>query len=233
MKNVIVTGASSGIGEAICRILLEKGNRVAGLARRTEMMSGLKSDYASNFIAISCDVTQAEQVLAAKNQLLDQWKQIDVLINNAGVGYLGKMEETPLAEWHKMFDVNVNGLMTCIHTFQEQLFNSRGQIINIDSVAGHEVYPEAVVYCATKHAVRALSVGMEKEFKGRIKITNISPGAVETEFHTHTTHLEKAEQMEKQFSNVLKADDIARAVEFAIDQPGHVAINELTIRPFK
>lgn len=233
MKNIIITGVSSGIGLAIAEKLLAKGHRVAGLSRRVEKMTSIKESYKDSFIAIACDVTKPKEVEAAKEKVLATWSSVDVLINNAGVGYLGKMEETPLAEWHKMFDVNVNGLMTCIHMFQEQLFNSRGQIINIDSVAGHEVYPEAVVYCATKHAVRALSVGMEKEFKGRIKITNISPGAVETEFHTHTTHPEKAEQMEKQFSNVLKADDIARAVEFAIDQPGHVAINELTIRPFK
>lgn len=233
MKNIIITGVSSGIGLAIAEKLLSKGHRVAGLSRRTEKMTALQEQYGDKFLSIACDVTKPEEVENAKQKALAAWNSVDVLINNAGVGYLGKMEETPLSEWHQMFDVNVNGLMTCIHTFQNSLFDARGQIINIDSVAGHEVYPEAVVYCATKHAVRALSVGMEKEFKGRIKITNISPGAVETEFHTHTTHPEKSEQMEKQFSNVLKADDIARAVDFAIDQPGHVAINELTIRPFK
>lgn len=230
---VLVTGASSGIGHSICKHLLEKGHRVAGLARRSERLEALKGEFPDSFLAIQGDVERVEDILAAKQQIHSQWGAITVLVNNAGVGHLGEMDQTPLEEWHHMMDVNVKGLLTCTHTFLSDLEASRGLLVNIDSVAGHEVYPGAVVYCASKWAVKAISAGMEKEFKGRIRVCNISPGAVETEFVQHTSIEERRQQMEERFKNVLVADDIAKAVGYALDQREGVAINEITIRPFK
>ncbi len=231
MKVALITGVSSGIGHAIALNLLENGLRVAGMSRRTSNMEELMQH--DNFFHAKADVTNVEQVRNAYADIHEKFGRIDVLINNAGVGYLGRMDETQLDEWHKMIDVNVKGLLTVTHACMTELKERRGHIINIDSVAGHEVYPDGVVYCATKHAVRVITVGLEKELKGQVKLTNISPGPVETEFADHTTHPEKSAQMQDYFKDVLKAEDIANAVWYAISQPQHVAVNEIMVRPFK
>lgn len=231
MKTALVTGASSGIGYAIAEKLLKEGYNVGGLARRVEKLAPLEK-Y-PEFLPIKADVTNVLDVKWAHSAMIERFGQTNIIVNNAGVGYLGRMDETDLKEWHKMFDVNVNGLLTVTHTWLPELKDKQGHIINIDSVAGHEVYPDGIVYCATKHAVRTISVGLEKELKGMVRVTNISPGPVETEFADHTTHPEKSAQMQDYFKNVLKSEDIANAVWYAISQPDHVAINEVMVRPFK
>ncbi len=232
-KTIVLSGASSGIGKATARQLLKSGYKVAGLSRRTEKCNDLTEAHPESFLNLKADVTDTASIKSAIDQVLEKFGKIDGLINNAGVGYLGKIETGKLDEWHKMFDVNVSGLLSLTHACIPQLIENRGHVVNIDSVAGHEVYPEGVVYCATKHAVRVMSVGLEKELKGRVKITNISPGPVETEFVEHTTDEEKAAQMKDYFKDVLTSEDIAESILFALSQPAHVAINEITIRPFK
>lgn len=232
-KTVVITGASSGIGKSISKALLNKGYHVIGMARRKERMEELSNAFPNQFTALEADITDADAVLQARELILSKYDEINGLINNAGIGFLGPLEDAPLSQWHTMVDVNLKGLLTVTHTFLPSLLAAKGHIINIDSVAGHEVYPESVVYCSTKWAVKALSMGIEKELRGRVKMTNISPGPVETEFSTHTTHERKAEQMKDYFKNVLKAEDISNAVVFALESPQHVAINELTLRPFK
>lgn len=233
IKTVLISGVSSGIGKATAEQLLRNGYQVVGASRRTSLVDELKHEFPNSFLNLEMDLISKQSVEQAVNKAINHFGQLDVLINNAGVGYLGKIETGILSEWHKMFDVNVNGLLSLTHNCLPHLIKSKGHIINIDSVAGHEVYPEGVVYCATKHAVKAISIGLEKELKGRVKITNISPGPVETEFVNHTTDAEKAAQMKDYFKDVLTAENISDAIYYAISQPNHIAINEITIRPFK
>ncbi len=232
-RTIIISGVSSGIGKATAHLLLKNGYRVAGLSRRTSKSEDILNEFPDRFLNLEADVTDVDSLKVAVDKVQEKFGQIDALINNAGVGHLGKIETAKLEEWHNMFDVNVNGLLSLTHICIPELINNKGHIINIDSVAGHEVYPEGVVYCATKHAVRVMSVGLEKELKGRVKVTNISPGPVETEFVEHTSDKEKVAQMKEYFKDVLTAKDIAESILFALSQPAHVAINEITIRPFK
>ncbi|MEO1383173.1 MAG: SDR family NAD(P)-dependent oxidoreductase, partial [Bacteroidota bacterium] len=128
-------------------------------------------------------------------------------------------------------DVNVNGVLNAIHAALPELLQSKGHIFNIDSVAGHNYFPRAVVYCASKHAVKALSYGIRVEFRDKVKVTNISPGAVATEFITHFTHEETKKNMENSFQNGLQPDDIAQAILEVLAKPPHVVVNEVIIRP--
>lgn len=232
-KTILVTGASSGIGRDLSIALMNKGYHVIGMARRKEKLNQLKSDFPNLFTPLELDVTNTKAVVASREEIKNQHQSIDVLINNAGIGLLGPLTEAPLEDWHTMADVNYKGLLSITHTYLPDLIESKGHLINIDSVAGHEVYPESVVYCSSKWAVRALSLGIEKELRGKVKVTNISPGPVETEFPDQTNHERKAKEMKDYFKNVLTAEDITRSILFAIESPDHVAINELTIRPFK
>ncbi len=132
-----------------------------------------------------------------------------------------------------MFNVNVNGLLSCIHKALPHLLKSEGTIINIASVAAHEVFPNTVVYCATKHAVNAITVGMRKEFRDKVKVCNISPGAVQTEFLEQSAVNEQTKQMKDYFFNneTLQSEDIAEAILDVLSKPKRVAINEVIIRP--
>ncbi len=233
MKRVLITGASSGIGRSISKKLIDSGHLVIGLARRKEKLDALRNELGKNFVPHQVDVVDTRAIQEMGDRVREEHGKIDVLINNAGVGHLGAITEGKLEEWHNMFDVNVKGLLSLTHIFLPDLRDQKGQIINIDSVAGHEVYPTAVVYCASKWAVKAISMGLEKELRGEVKITNISPGAVETEFVNHTSVEEKRKEMQERFQDVLTGEDIAEAVLFSMNQRNRAAINEITIRPWK
>ncbi|MCI4667771.1 MAG: SDR family oxidoreductase [Bacteroidia bacterium] len=232
-KVVLITGASSGIGAATAKMLAGQGAKVMLLARREEKLHDLVSDIGDSAEFAKVDVTDYDSVNAAVQKTIDTFGKLDVIINNAGLGYLGPMEEAAVREWKTMVDVNVTGVLNTIHASLPHLLESQGHIINIDSVAGHNYFPNAVVYCATKHAVKAISYGIRVEFRSRVKVTNISPGAVETEFIDNFTHQATKEAMTKNFEDVLKADDIAEAILEVLAKPSHVVINEVTIRPNK
>ena len=167
----VVTGASSGIGKSTVEKLLEDGFVVVGFARRADRLNEITGEH---FHAVVGDVTNKSDVNNLVDEVKDRYGKIDVLVNNAGVGYLGRMDETRLEEWDKMIDINLKGLLSVTHAFLPMLVENRAHLINVDSVAGHEVYPDGVVYCSTKHAVRVISIGLEKELKGKVKITNVS-----------------------------------------------------------
>jgi len=233
-KTVVITGASSGIGEATSRKLYDAGANVVLGARRADRLENLKDKLGEKSRAFVVDVADPDQVKKMMTYTVEEFGRIDVLINNAGVGHLGPMAETPLAEWLNMVDVNVKGLLSCIHAALPQLRENKGHIINLASVAAHDVFPEAVVYCATKHAVNAITVGFRKEFRDQVKITNISPGAVDTEFSDHTHHQEKRQSFVKVFEGVvLTSEDIANAIHQVLTAPEHLVINEMIIRPNK
>lgn len=232
-KVVLITGASSGIGAATAKVLASEGAKVMLLARREERLHELVSEIGESAEFVRVDVVDYGSVKNAVARTIETFGKLDVVINNAGLGFLGPMEEADISEWKAMVDINVTGVLNTIHAALPHLLESEGHIINIDSVAGHNYFPNAVVYCATKHAVKAISYGIRVEFRSRVKVTNISPGAVETEFLDNFTHQPTKEAMSKSFQDALKPEDIAEAIREVLNKPAHVAINEVTIRPNK
>ena len=233
MKRILLTGASSGIGAATARELAAAGHHVMLAARRTDRLQALSDELGDHASFVATDVTDGASVRHAVHTTIEVFGGLDVLINNAGLGHMGPLEETPLSDWHHMVDVNVKGVLNCVHAALPQLTENEGTIINLSSVAAHGVFPTAVVYCATKHAVAAISKGLRLELRGRVKVTDISPGAVETEFLDHTTHeATHRNYKENAFGGVvLTADDIARTIRHVLDQPDHVVISEVIVRP--
>lgn len=233
MRTAIITGASSGIGAATAILLNKNGYQVVLAARRVDKLKKVAEQLNENHLLVETDVTNIADVKNLIAQTLEKFGKIDILINNAGLGYVSPLKDGKLEDWHRMFDVNVNGLLTCIHTALPYLLAQKGTIINIASVAAHEVFPNTVVYCASKHAVNAITVGIRKEFRDQVKVCNISPGAVQTEFLEQSEETENVQQMKDYFfkNQTLMGQDIAEAILEVLSKPAHVAINEVIIRP--
>lgn len=230
-KLIVVTGASSGIGEAIARRLSAAGHPLLLLARRIEKLQGLNLPET---LCEKVDVTDRESFEAAIAKAEQAYGPADCIVNNAGVMLLNPLDSQDPQEWKTMFDVNVIGLM---HGMQAVLAPMKarksGTIINISSVAGRKTFPSHAAYCGTKFAVHAISENVREEVAdANVRVTTIAPGAVETELLSHTTSEEiKAgyEQWKEQMEGVLAADDIARAVEYAYQQPQGVCVREIVI----
>lgn len=230
-KNIILTGASSGIGQATAKKLASEGHSLALIARSDDKIRALADKLPGEHLVFPFDLSQIEEIPELVGNIIEHWGQLDVLINNAGVGYFSPMREGDLTQWHTMFQLNVQSVLAMIHSSLSALLDSSGHIVNIASVAAHEVYPGSVVYCASKHALHALTVGLRKEYIGKIKVTDISPGAVETNFFKQTTHEDTIDRMAKYFNDVLKAEDVANQIAHVLSQPEHVVINEIILRP--
>jgi NADP-dependent 3-hydroxy acid dehydrogenase YdfG len=236
-KVVIITGASSGLGEATARRLAKNGAKLMLAARREDRLKDLVADLqkdggvAKYQVTDISDRSQVEQLVQATKEA---YGKIDVLVNNAGLMPLSPLAAAKVDEWEKMIDVNIKGVLYGVAAVMPlMLQQGSGHIINLSSVAGHKVFPGSAVYCATKFAVKAISEGIRLESEGKIRSTNISPGALATELASTITHEESAE-MVKQLTNVaIDPDAIARAITFAIEQPGDVDVNEMIIRPTK
>lgn len=236
-KVIVITGASSGMGEAAARYLSEQGANLVLGARRLDRIDKLVGEFVasgSNAVAVATDVTKREDVQRLIDTAVTTYGRIDVLINNAGVMPLSSLENLKVDEWNLMIDVNVRGVLhgiaAALPYMKEQKF---GHIITTASVAAHKVFPTAAVYCATKTAVHALMEGFRQETKPyNIRTTLVSPGAVVTELHQHIsdTDIRLANQdYAKQFG--ISADSFARVVAFAITQPSDVDVNEIIFRP--
>ena len=231
-KVVIITGASSGIGEAAVNRLIEDGHLVVAFARRAERLETLKEKWGGRIVTVTGDVTNTDDVKELVDQTIVKFGRIDVLVNNAGVGILAPLASGELKDWQQMINVNVIGVLNCLHTCLPHLIESKGHIFNIASVASHDVFPNAVVYCASKYAVNAITLGFRKEFRGDVKITNISPGTVETEFQEHSTDPGIKAGFEKSLQGpVIKSKDIADAISHILHLPGHLVVNEYIVRP--
>jgi NADP-dependent 3-hydroxy acid dehydrogenase YdfG len=233
MKTVIITGASSGIGAATAILLNKNGYQVVLAARRLAKLQGVAKSLNAHHLLVETDVTKVADVKNLIEASIQKFGKVDILINNAGLGYIAPLKEGKLEDWHRMIDVNISGLLSCIHTALPHLLEQKGTIINIASVAAHEVFPNTVVYCATKHAVNAITIGIRKEFREQVKVCNISPGAVQTEFLDQSEENENVKQMKDYFFNneTLKGEDIAAVILEVLSKPAHVAINEVIIRP--
>ncbi|MBL8667689.1 MAG: SDR family oxidoreductase [Rhodospirillales bacterium] len=236
-KVVVITGASSGLGEASARLLSAQGARVVLGARREDRLNSLVKELTGSggaALAVATDVTRCAEVKRLVDTAVAAYGRIDVMINNAGLMPQSFLERLRIDEWDRMIDVNIKGVLYGIAAALPHMKQQKaGHIINVSSVAGHKVRPGSAVYAATKHAVRALSEGLRQEVKPyNIRTTVISPGAVATELPDSVTDPEAAERLHKFYAETaIPADSFARAVAFAINQPEDVDINEILFRP--
>lgn len=237
-KVAIITGASSGIGYATSLTLSKAGIRVAVGARRTERLQELEKQIIKNngeILVQKTDVTRKSDCDSLVNTIVEKWGKVDILINNAGLMPLSYFKNGKVEEWEQMVDVNIKGVLYCTSAVVPYMLEKKsGHIINISSVAGRIVFAGGSVYCATKHAIAALSEGLRKELSPtyNIRVTCIEPGAVETELlgsitdESMTGFIQATKNME-----TLRSDDIANAILYAVQAPRHVNVNEILIRP--
>ena len=233
-KVVVVTGASSGIGEATARHLAERGARVMVGARRTDRLEALVSDltgrgHEAAYAAL--DVSSRESAATIVDAARERFGRLDVIVNNAGVMPLSPLAALKVDEWERMIDVNIKGVLygiaAALPIFKAQ---GSGHVINISSIAAHRVMPSGSVYCATKAAVSFITEGLRQE-NPDVHATIISPGATTSELTYSITHAETAALAEKFRNLAIPADAIARAIAFAIEQPADVDVNEIVVRP--
>ena len=236
-KTVFVTGASSGFGKEIAAAFAKKGSRLIIAARRAqrikETAAELKKSYGIEVLAMTLDVRKKSDVAKAVKSLPVKWRDIDILVNNAGLSRgLDKLQEGSIQDWDEMIDTNVKGLLYVTRSVLPNMVKrNSSHIINIGSIAGHEVYPKGNVYCATKHAVAAINQGMRMDLNGTgIRVGAIHPGMVETEFSEvrFKGDSERASQVYKGFKP-LQPEDIADIIHFVISRPYHVNIADLVV----
>jgi NADP-dependent 3-hydroxy acid dehydrogenase YdfG len=235
-KVVVITGASSGLGEAAARLLSQQGRTVVLAARRDDRIMALAAELEANggkALAVKTDVADAEQVKALVDQTIHEFGRIDVMLNNAGLMPLSPLDRLKIDEWDRMIDVNIKGVLYGIAAALPHMQRQKsGHIINVSSVAGHKTSPNSTVYSATKFAVRAISEGLRQEVKPyNIRTTIISPGAVKTELLNTISDEDIMEATTKAASVGVSADAFARMVAFAIEQPEDVDVNEILFRP--
>jgi len=236
-KVVVITGASSGLGEATARFLSAQGASLVLGARRLDRLGALADELSrrgGKALALPMDVTQCDQVKRLVDAAVQTCGRIDVMINNAGLMPQAPLERLKIDEWNRMIDVNIKGVLYGIAAALPHMKQQKaGHFINVSSVAGHRVGPGFAVYAATKHAVRALSEGLRQEVKPyNIRTTVISPGAVATELPNTVTDPQAAERIRKFYADVaIPAESFARAVSFAMSQPEEVDVNEILFRP--
>lgn len=235
-KVVVVTGASSGLGEAAARHLAAKGARLVLAARRLDRLQALVAEITAaggQAIAVQTDVTvkaDAEAMIAAGVQAFGR---VDVLVNNAGYMAIAPMSATKTDEWDKMIDINIKGLLygvaAALPVFERQ---GSGHFINIASIAGRKVFsPGGAVYSGTKFAVQAISEGLRHEVGGKVRTTVISPGAVDSELKYGSSDAEARKNLDEFYKISIPADAIARAIAYAVEQPADVDVSEIAIRP--
>ncbi|MET0400069.1 MAG: SDR family NAD(P)-dependent oxidoreductase [Longimicrobiaceae bacterium] len=238
-RTVLVTGASSGIGAACARAFAGAGARLVLAARRVERLEALAAElrdaHGTESRLLELDVRDAGAVAATLGALPPEWAEVDVLVNNAGLGRgLEKVHEEDPAGWDEMVDTNVKGLLYVTRAVVPGMAaRGRGHVVNIGSVAGHEVYPGGAVYCATKHAVDAITRGLRMDLLGTgVRVSTVDPGMVETEFSVVRFHGDR-ERADRVYAGMtpLVADDIADAVLWCATRPPHVNIDEIIIKP--
>lgn len=234
-KVVAITGASSGLGEATARLLAERGARVFLGARRKENLDEIAEGIRSTGGEVdvhTVDVTRKDQVEDFVSAAVDRFGRVDVLVNNAGLMPLAPLDATKVDEWEQMVDVNIKGVLYGIAaTLPRMREQGSGHVITLSSVAGHVVFANSAVYSGTKYAVRAISEGLRQEAGENIRTTIISPGAVQSELTQTISHEETAESVAQLYASAIDSGAVARAIAYAIEEPGEVDINEIVLRP--
>lgn len=240
MKRIaLITGATSGIGEATANLLAENNFNLILTGRRVDRLSALKEqiqhESGSEVLTLKFDIRNSTETEQALNILPDNWKDIDVLINNAGlaVGF-SSIADGATDDWERMIDTNIKGLLYITRLVSQQMIKRNdGHIVNISSIAGKETYPMGNVYCATKHAVQSLTKGMRIDFlKHGIKVSSVCPGAVDTEFAVvrFKGDEERAREVYKGYTPLV-AKDIAETILFVVTRPKHVNIDDILVMP--
>lgn len=234
-KIVLITGASSGIGEACVRKFAAEGARIIMAARRKDRLEQLAAGLEADSYVLSLDIKDPDAVRLAIENLPSEWQAIDILVNNAGLSRgLDRFHEARLQDWEEMIDTNIKGLLYVSRAvIPGMVQRGRGHVINIGSIAGHEVYPRGNVYCATKHAVDAITKGMRLDLvETGVKVSTVDPGLVETEFSMVRFRGDagRAETVYKGYQP-LKGEDIADAVVWIAGRPEHVQVAEVIIFP--
>jgi NADP-dependent 3-hydroxy acid dehydrogenase YdfG len=238
-KVVVITGASSGIGESAAHLLAGSGAKVVLGARRTDRIDALVKDITAKggaALGFQADVTRRSEVEALVQGAIHEHGRIDVIVNNAGIMPIAPMAALKVEEWDRMIEVNIKGLLfgvaAVLPVMQKQ---KQGHIINMSSVGGFKVWaPGGTVYSATKFAVRAITEGLRMEHKAdNIRCTIISPGAVATELPEGSSEEGTRKNLREFYKIAVPADSIARAIAYAIEQPAEVDVNEIVIRPIK
>ena len=232
----LVTGASSGIGEATARALAEQGATVAVVARRKDRLDALAAEIGG--LAIEADVTDREQAVAAVERAAQELGRLDIVINNAGVMLLGPIVDAPVEEWDRMVALNLQGLLYVAHAAIPHLLSTAereprrvADLVNVSSVAGRRVGVGGGIYQMTKHGVGVFSEALRQEITGRyVRSSLIEPGATESELVTHVRK-EVRDQLPPNVGQILRAEDIADAILYIVTRARHVAINEVLVRP--
>lgn len=235
-KVVVITGASSGLGEATARHLAALGAKVVLGARRTDKLQQIASEIQAQggqVAFVGVDVTNPAAVQALVDTAISQFGRIDVMVNNAGFMAIAPISQLRTDEWDRMIDINIKGVLygiaAALPHFEQQ---GSGHIINISSVAGIKVFaPGGSVYSGTKFAVRAISEGLRQEMAGKVRVTSIEPGAVDSELKFGSGDQASREAIVGFYQQAIPADSVARAIAYAIEQPAEVGINEIVLRP--
>ena len=232
----LVTGASSGIGEATARALAAEGATVAVAARRKDRLDALTADIGG--LAIETDVTDREQARAAVERTAEELGRLDIVINNAGVMLLGPIVDAPVEEWDRMIELNLQGLLYVAHAALPHLLRAAEQeprrvadLVNVSSVAGRRVGAGGGIYQLTKHGVGVFSEALRQEITERyVRSSLVEPGATESELVSHVRE-DVRSQLPPSAGKILEAEDIADAIVYVVTRPRHVAINEILVRP--
>lgn len=230
-KRILITGATSGIGAATYELAIKNGHQVFIAGRNEAVLAEMASKNPNTFF-LKTDVTNVEEVKAMTQAAVQQMGGIDVLLNNAGLGIFDLLEDAKLADWHTMIDVNIKGFLNVLHTCLPHLVASTGHVLNLGSLASHYVFPNSGVYCATKHAVFAMSESIRTELAKKIRVTTISPGAVNTPFIEQTKNEELLSHFRPSFAAGMPVEWVAQQIMNAIEVPAGVNVSEIIMRPF-
>jgi NADP-dependent 3-hydroxy acid dehydrogenase YdfG len=228
----VITGASSGIGEATARALAAAGFRVVLLARRVDRLDALAEELGDGAIAIRCDVTDRTALVAAADRVAAELRGADVLVNNAGIMLLAPFTSEQHDDHRRMVEINLLGAMTATEVFLEQLRDGGGDLVNLSSVAGRTARPGNAVYAATKWGINGWSESLRQELQPDIRVMVIEPGAVATELIDHINDVDAKEAAERMYEHAaITAEDIAELIAFAVSRPRRMTLNEVLVRP--
>jgi NADP-dependent 3-hydroxy acid dehydrogenase YdfG len=228
----VITGASSGIGEATARALAADGRRLALLARRADRIQALAAELGDRAIAIEADVTDRDSIVAASERVQSELGGADILVNNAGVMLLAPFTSDQRAEHRQMVEVNLLGAMTATEVFLDQLRDGGGDLVNISSVAGRTARAGNAVYAATKWGINGWSEALRQELQPDVRVMVVEPGAVATELTDHITHAETKQATQRFVKDLaITAQDIAEVIAFAVARPRRMTLNEILVRP--
>lgn len=236
-RTALVTGASSGIGEAVVRELVKSGYRVICAARRIERLNGLAADFGPSALPVALDLRDSSSIRTLKERLPLEWRIVDVLVNNAGhdVGGRKRFDEGSIEDWAATIETNTIGTMRITYEFAgEMVARGRGHIVNIGSIFGLIAPAGSAAYASSKFAINGFSKSILDDYRGKgVRVTQVLPGVTRTEFSETRWHgdKEKVEDFYGRFAEVLRPEDVGRAVRFAVDQPPHVTISDIVIVP--